>query len=113
METKDSSSSHNGQDEQCCNGTSECICSACLLCLCCPLAILWCCIKLPCQIGWRAARRVVGHVHRRSEDRVYIASSSFSDTDFSNGSRNLDTSKEVQLAARMRKRRCLMHQSPP
>ncbi|EXC25175.1 hypothetical protein L484_013263 [Morus notabilis] len=89
-----------GQDSSCCCKTAGFLCSACLLCVSCPLAILSCLIKLPCEVGWRAAKRAGKWVCCRSEKRILAEYSSFSDIDSDSlptakvekhwGSRNLD-----------------------
>lgn len=64
-----------------CSKVAEFACSACFLCVCCPLSIAWCCIKLPCKIGWRAARRATHWACYGSNQKIVAAYSSFSDID--------------------------------
>ncbi|XP_024929691.3 uncharacterized protein LOC112491692 [Ziziphus jujuba] len=65
----------------CCHKATEFLCSACLLCIFCPLTIVWRCIKLPCKIGWCAAKHAKNQVCCVSEKKIYAAYSSFSDED--------------------------------
>ncbi|KAG6672932.1 hypothetical protein I3842_16G083700 [Carya illinoinensis] len=74
-------SSCRHQDSQCCDKTTECLCSACLLCVCCPLAVVWGCVKLPCKIGWHAAKRAKHWACCGSDTRDFASYSSFSDID--------------------------------
>lgn len=67
------------ESSSCCSKATECLCSACLLCVFCPLAIVWCCVKLPCKLGWRAARRASHRTCCGSEKRISASYSSFSD----------------------------------
>ena len=66
---------------QCCDKTTECLCSACLLCVCCPLAVVWGCFKLPCTIGWRAAKQAKKWTCCGSGMKGFAEYSSFSDND--------------------------------
>nr|XP_023927456.1 uncharacterized protein LOC112038835 isoform X1 [Quercus suber]XP_023927457.1 uncharacterized protein LOC112038835 isoform X2 [Quercus suber] len=66
---------------QCCDKTTECLCSACLLCVCCPLAVVWGCFKLPCKIGWRAAKHAKQWTCCGSGMKGFAEYSSFSDND--------------------------------
>ncbi|POO01898.1 hypothetical protein TorRG33x02_021900 [Trema orientale] len=74
-------SSSSPESSNCCCKATEFLCSACLLCVCCPLAILWCCIKLPCKLGWQAAKQASHRACCGSETRIVAAYSSFSDID--------------------------------
>ncbi|PON38945.1 hypothetical protein PanWU01x14_308600 [Parasponia andersonii] len=74
-------SSSSPESSNCCCKATEFLCSACLLCVCCPLAILWCCIKLPCKLGWQAAKQAIHRACCGSEKRIVAAYSSFSDID--------------------------------
>jgi hypothetical protein len=76
-----SSFSCSSRDSRCCEKSTECLCSACLLCVCCPLAVVWGCFKLPCKIGWRAAKNARRWAGCGSEMRDFAAYSSFSDND--------------------------------
>ncbi|KAF3438596.1 hypothetical protein FNV43_RR21359 [Rhamnella rubrinervis] len=70
------------RNPNCCDKVTEFLCSACLLCICCPLCIVWCCIKVPCKIGWRAAKHAKNwSCCASSEKKIYAAYSSFSDID--------------------------------
>lgn len=66
---------------KCCDKTTECLCSACLLCVCCPLAVVWGCFKLPCKIGWRAAKHAKQWTCCASGTKGSAEYSSFSDID--------------------------------
>lgn len=79
--TSCSRSSSKRQDSKCYYKAAEFACSACLFCVSCPLSIVWCCIKLPCEIGWKAAGNAKHWTCCGSEKIVYAAYSSFSDTD--------------------------------
>nr|XP_011466934.1 PREDICTED: uncharacterized protein LOC105352219 [Fragaria vesca subsp. vesca] len=79
MEARQSSPSRGGKSK-CCNKATEFLCSACLLCISCPLTVFWCCIKLPCKVGWHAAKHARKTVCG-SGKRVYASYSSFSDVD--------------------------------
>lgn len=70
------------RNSNCCHKATEFLCSACLLCILCPLTIVWRCIKLPCKIGWHAAKLAKKQVCCISEKKIYAAYSSFSDMDY-------------------------------
>jgi hypothetical protein len=76
-----SSCSCSSRDPRCFDKSTECVCSACLLCVCCPLAVVWGCFKLPCKIGWRAAKKARHWACCGSEMRDFAAYSTFSDSD--------------------------------
>ena len=63
----------------CRDKVTEFICRACLLCICCPLSIVCCCIKLPCKIGWHAAKHAKNWACCVPDKKIYAAYSSFSD----------------------------------
>ncbi|KDP35182.1 hypothetical protein JCGZ_10716 [Jatropha curcas] len=71
------------QDQNCYYKAVEFSCGACLFCASCPLCVAWCCIKLPCKIGWRAAKHACGRYWTccGSKKKVYESYSSFSDLD--------------------------------
>jgi hypothetical protein len=75
------SCSCSSRDSRCFDKSAECLCSACLLCVCCPLALVWGCFKIPCKLGWRAAKNARRWACCGSEMRDYAAYSSFSDDD--------------------------------
>uniref|UniRef100_A0A2N9I0D5 Uncharacterized protein n=1 Tax=Fagus sylvatica TaxID=28930 RepID=A0A2N9I0D5_FAGSY len=78
-----SSCSSSTRGSKCCDKTTECLCSACVLCVCCPVAVLWGCIKLPCKLGWRAAKHAKRWACCGSEMKGFADYSSFSDNDIS------------------------------
>ncbi|KAB1212495.1 hypothetical protein CJ030_MR5G001029 [Morella rubra] len=86
--SESSSCSCSCGDSKCCHKTTECLCSACLLCVCCPLSVVWVCVRLPCKLGWRAAKHAKRWVCCGSEMRDFAAYSSFSDDDSDNLSRS-------------------------
>ncbi|XVF09543.1 hypothetical protein REPUB_Repub07fG0103000 [Reevesia pubescens] len=69
------------QNSKCRDNLIEFACSACFFCIFCPLSIVWCCAKLPCKLGWRAARYAIKWACCRSDKRVFAKYSSFSDID--------------------------------
>ncbi|XP_050237938.1 uncharacterized protein LOC126687420 [Mercurialis annua] len=60
---------------------AEFCCSGCLFCVSCPLCVVWCCVKLPCKIGWKAAKKFGDWICCGSEKKVFASYSSFSDID--------------------------------
>lgn len=75
------SSVEQNSKSTCGHRVTEFLCSCCLLCICCPLAVVWCCIKLPCKLGWRAARHAKHWASCRSQKKIFAVYSSFSDND--------------------------------
>ncbi|EEF37512.1 conserved hypothetical protein [Ricinus communis] len=58
------------KDTDCHHKAAEFACSACLFCVACPLCIVWCCVKLPCKIGWKAAKNVRHWICCGSQEKV-------------------------------------------
>lgn len=75
------SCSCSSRASKCCDKATEYLCSACLLCVCCPLALVWGCFKVPCRLGWHAAKRARRRACCGSEMKDFAAYSSFSDSD--------------------------------
>nr|DAD35434.1 TPA_asm: hypothetical protein HUJ06_006074 [Nelumbo nucifera] len=104
VSTATASSSSSPSCTKCCSRGIECVARACILCTCCPLCIVWCCVKLPCKVGWYAARRLTGTCCR-SDLKIVAASSSFSDIDFESEPSFVDIRYNKYVTPNPRRRR--------